>query len=76
MLAGVQQRRNVPPPELSEVTLMSVDPVPSEQGVSAMDGTCPNVCYRNGCYWFWNQYCHYYPGGDGYCYLSLCGCGC
>jgi hypothetical protein len=70
-LTGIQQRENVPRPDDFEMSMSSI----AAPDLSSA-GSCPAVCYKNGCYWLWNQYCHYYPGGDGYCYLSLCGCGC
>ncbi|WAS92408.1 hypothetical protein [Nannocystis punicea] len=41
----------------------------------AEDGGCPNICYQNGCAWFWDQYCHTAPIGGGQCVVGVCGCG-
>lgn len=71
-LTRIQQRENVPRPDDLEMSMSSI----AAPDMSSASGSCPAQCYKNGCYWLWNQYCHYYPGGDGYCYLSLCGCGC
>lgn len=50
---------------------LSLSPRPSE------DGGCPNICYQNGCAWFWDQYCHTAPkiGSPGQCQVGVCGCG-
>lgn len=41
----------------------------------AADDGCPNICYQNGCAWFWDQYCHTTPIGSGQCLVGFCGCG-
>lgn len=41
----------------------------------AADDGCPNICYQNGCAWFWDQYCHSKPQPGGLCRVELCGCG-
>lgn len=41
----------------------------------AADDGCPNVCYQNGCAWFWDQYCHTTPRPGGLCQVGYCGCG-
>ncbi|MDC0670824.1 hypothetical protein [Nannocystis radixulma] len=69
LLAQVEQQLA---PEVFVTDDLTLSPRPTE------DGGCPNICYQNGCAWFWDQYCHTAPKIDspGQCQVwGLCGCG-